>query len=443
MSIKILYYVVIAMQLQIIISFNTYSSDTTSSHTIVSDSKYDNSNINATYNDTVNNSNTNDIIDAELNNIIHDTTEESFITHWHLWDSSQPWGGYIDISLLFSFNIINLYLPLGKFSPHVKLFYGKGGIKITKSKFNRPYSIYINVNYIKTLFLNLFVFRNTLTPSNPLNQDNVNNQNNDKKNHLFTLDPEIDWKHFKGWLFAIYHLAMTNFDIDFYALDNITLLKIKYKYNMEQQHIEKRCFKLCSLSSLLQLLGYNIMPKWLNILQLNYIYNTFTNIDENEITTTNSTQPLGTWDIYFVKIKIEPNLILFNSLGFNIYLSNNRQKNENNFMQNENIKTRKTKFYTQVKIKYHGIYVIDITNCFKDSTKFYFNFMDHIMIYYNTSTKDIILGIKIGFLYYNLPLNPIIQRISNSNNSNNNINNNSNTNEDINNQLQGLMALFI
>ena len=236
---------------------------------------------------------------------------------------------------------------------------------------------------------------------------------------------------------------MTNFDIDFYALDNITLLKIKYKYNMEQQHIEKRCFKLCSLSSLLQLLGYNIMPKWLNILQLNYIYNTFTNIDENEITTTNSTQPLGTWDIYFVKIKIEPNLILFNSLGFNIYLSNNRQKNENNFMQNENIKTRKTKFYTQVKIKYHGIYVIDITNCFKDSTKFYFNFMDHIMIYYNTSTKDIILGIKIGFLYYNLPLNPIIQRISNSNNSNNNINNNSNTNEDINNQLQGLMALFI
>ena len=123
MSIKILYYVVIAMQLQIIISFNTYSSDTTSSHTIVSDSKYDNSNINATYNDTVNNSNTNDIIDAELNNIIHDTTEESFITHWHLWDSSQPWGGYIDISLLFSFNIINLYLPLGKFSPHVKLFY--------------------------------------------------------------------------------------------------------------------------------------------------------------------------------------------------------------------------------------------------------------------------------------------------------------------------------
>ena len=65
------------------------------------------------------------------------------------------------------------------------------------------------------------------------------------------------------------------------------------------------------------------------------------------------------------------------------------------------------------------------------------------MIYYNTSTKDIILGIKIGFLYYNLPLNPIIQRISNSNNSNNNINNNSNTNEDINNQLQGLMALLI
>ena len=425
------------MQLQIIISFNTYSANSSDSYP---NTDYTvTTTINYSLNDNPKNNindNTNDIIDAELNNIIHDTTELSFITYWHLWDSSQPWGGYIGISPL-SFNMINLYLPLGKFSPHVKLFYGKGGIKITKSKFNRPYIMHINVDYIKTYLFNLIKnifmpFKNIFISSNE-NQDNVNNQNNDKKNQLFTLDTEIDWKHFQGWLFAIYHLAMTNFDIDFYALDNITLLKIKYKYNTaQQQHVEKRCFKLCSLSSLLQLLGYNIMPKWLNILQLNYIYNTFTNIYENENgINTNSTKPLGTLDIYFVKIKIKPNLILFNNLGFNIYLSNNPQKNGKDFKQNKNIKTRKTKFYTQVKIKYHGIYVIDITNCFKDSTKFYFNFMDHIMIYYNTSTKDIILGVKIGFLYMYLPLNSIISNSSNSNNSSNNINNNSNTNKNI------------
>ena len=309
MSIKILYYVFIAMQLQIIISFNTYSANSSDSYP---NTDYTvTTTINYSLNDNPKNNindDTNDIIDAELNNIIYDTTELSFITYWHLWDSSQPWGGYIGLSPL-SFNMINLYLPLGKFSPHVKLFYGKGGIKITKSKFNRPYIMHINVDYIKTylfnLIKNIFIdFKNIFIPSNPLNQDNVNNQNNDKKNQLFTLDPEIDWKHFQGWLFAIYHLAMTNFDIDFYALDNITLLKIKYKYNTaQQQHVEKRCFKLCSLSSLLQLLGYNIMPKWLNILQLNYIYNTFTNIYENENgINTNSTKPLGTWDIYFVKI---------------------------------------------------------------------------------------------------------------------------------------------
>ena len=177
MSIKILYYVFIAMQLQIIISFNTYSANSSDSYpntdyTVTTTINYS---LNDNHKNNINDD-TNDIIDAELNNIIHDTTELSFITHWHLWDSSQPWGGYISISPL-SFNMINLYLPLVKFSPKVKLFYGKVGIKITKSKFNRPYIMHINVDYIKTYLFNLIKnilihFNNNFIHSKHLNKHN-------------------------------------------------------------------------------------------------------------------------------------------------------------------------------------------------------------------------------------------------------------------------------
>ena len=92
---KILYYIAIIIQLQII-SCNSYSSANASSI-----------------------KNANDNINVEMHN------NDNFITHWQLYDSSQPFGFRITTNIISGWeNNGKFYftLPLGKFSPQIKLF---------------------------------------------------------------------------------------------------------------------------------------------------------------------------------------------------------------------------------------------------------------------------------------------------------------------------------
>ena len=196
-----LYYVVIAMQLQIIISFNTIAR-TNPPHNIISYTlNNEDSNTNYKYNDTLNN----------------DKSNKSFLINWHLWDSSQPFSP----KFLFVWNDEKtkntyMHLPLEKFTPYLKLSHVKYGevleIKVTKGE-QHYVSIYNSFDE---------TFQKNIKPL------------------IFNWDININHK-------------------------GIKIFKQKYFFNNAQKR------RFISTKSLLQLLGYNIIPHWIDFLILKSI----------------------------------------------------------------------------------------------------------------------------------------------------------------------------
>ena len=197
-----LYYVVIAMQLQIIISFNTIA-HTNPPHNIISYTlNNEDSNTNYKYNDTLNNDNSN----------------KSFLINWHLWDSSQPFSPkflYV-MDYVSQSRIMYMHLPLEKFTSYLKLSHVKYGevleIKVTKGK---EHYVRIYNSFDKTFQKNI----------KPL---------------IFNWDININHK-------------------------GIKIFKQKYFYNNAQKR------RFISTKSLLQLLGYNIIPHWIDFVILKSI----------------------------------------------------------------------------------------------------------------------------------------------------------------------------
>ena len=443
----ILYYVVIVTQLSMV-SFNNYNY-CKNANIVVDTIKDDttetvsNDTTETVSNDTVN------IINDNLKHITHDqinnnASNQSFITDFSFWDFSQPSGFMIDFSPTISLEKVDLFLPLGNISPHIKLFNDKIGIKIKRSNFSKPYTFTIQYAQLLQLIRSLF-FRKQQIHNNNFNQNQVNN-NKVTFNQCFILNrskghEKIDIAHFKGLLYEIYYMALTNFNVNFYALDNINILKINYTYstyinsnytystyinsNYTRIGIEERSFRLLSVSSLLKLLGYNIIPKWLKILQLNLNHNTCTS-SENKYTN------FWTYDFYIAKVKIQRNLILFNTLKMHIFFSRSLKqcKMNEDFFNHINGKAPKTNFGVQIKINNDGIYEITITSFFKQKATININFMNFIIIYHTFNDTQLFLTIKLSAFNITLPLQ--------INNTSQSTSKNYNPNKQENNQVSNL-----